>query len=748
MSDSEQELYDIFRTELEELLDSLGSCLEEMDDSSVDVVAGASAAMMVAQSIKGAARVTGFGAIVEVAHAIEDVLSGVKHGAEAPSAGLLSKLREGVTLLELLATGRAEEESAAYAALLRSVADSQEETTTAERPTKKTATNASKGRAKARPARRRNSMPRRQKSHSDAVAAESRRAANGKSPVPASVTSRGKARVDSREASVRVAVDRLDRMMATTSEFLTVHTRQEARSQSLDELVDDIRVLRRSLPQEALVGFDRFVKNLEGIFQSSRRDLRQLGYLTDEVRDAMRTVRMMPLSAMLPQWRRLVREASKAAGRQVLLVNELGDVELDRRVLEAIRDPMVHLLRNAVGHGIEPEEERVAASKPPRGTVELRAIVRGPSVHLEVSDDGRGIDSRVVVEKAVRLGCVSRRVADGLGSDGVRELLFEPGLTTTEVADELSGRGIGLDIVRQGVRTLGGDVEIAAEPRRGGTTFVLKLPVSLVSTRGLLVETRGVVFALPIEHVERSIWVKASEARKIDGGTAIKIGSGEPLRLRWLSSLMGLKRDPDPELLRVVVLDCAGRRLGLVVDEIIGQQDFVSKSLPWNLKRIDAVSGAFILADGAVSPVVDLAAVLRRGVERRGETVFDEPEAHQARVLVADDSLTSRTLERNILRAAGYDVETCDDGVAAWERLQESSIDVLVTDIEMPGIDGLELTRRVRADDKLKNLPVIVVSSRGSDADLAHGAEVGADEYIVKGKFNQSRLLEAVARLV
>jgi two-component system chemotaxis sensor kinase CheA len=716
MSDPSSELLRVFRDELSESVDKLALHIEAAATDPEGSAANREAAMHVAHNIKGAARIVGFEAVVTVAHALEDVLGELP---EHPPQALTKELLAGVTLLELLASARADAaEANAFAVNLRGWLDP----------------GAKAGARK--PRRRKNGRP---APSPPPVALEAAAAPGDPSPPPALAAPGG-------ESSVRIAVDRLDRLMTATGELLTVRARQEARNLQLAALTEELARLRRRLSGEAAEGCAALERRLGDLQKADRRETRQFHTLADEIRDALRRVRMMPLAGMVGQWRRILRESARSSGKDAQLVALVGDVELDRRVLEEISDPIMHLLRNAVGHGIESEEERRAAGKPVRGTVEIQASLCGSMVRLEIRDDGRGIQRQAVLRRALERGLLSETDAAGLSNHDLCQLLFAAGFSTAVEVSELSGRGVGLDIVRQRVKSVGGSVVIVEQSQLGGAAFVMDLPVSLVSTRGLLVQAADLVCAIPVDSVSRTLRVATAQLRPLDGGLAFPMEGGDPLRVRWLRSLIGQEREPDPDRITVVVLERAGQRLGLAVDRLLGEDDFVAKRLPWNLEGIAGISGAFLMGDGKIALVLDVAqlALIADGTP---ETMPAARASERRRIMVVDDSLTARTLERNLLQSAGYEVLACVDGEEAWRRLHETPVDVLVTDVQMPKIDGFELTRKVRGDARLKSLPVVLVTGLGKEADLAEGARSGADEYIVKGQFDQRQLLAAVARL-
>jgi two-component system chemotaxis sensor kinase CheA len=547
-------------------------------------------------------------------------------------------------------------------------------------------------------------------------------------------------------AAIRVPADRLERVMSYAGEMLVASGRMSERIESLRRLHDDLERLASESPSAA-AGLAPVVARLDQILRADRRSAFEFEQLTLDLDLAIKRMRMTPLSSLSGFAARTVRNCAGQLAKQVAVQIETGDVEVDRPILEAMREPLMHLLRNSVDHGIEAVDERRRRGKPDAGRILIRAEARGSMVNLEVSDDGRGIDTDALVASALAQGLLREESSAELGREDRLELLFQAGTSTAGSVSEISGRGIGLYAVRRAVEVLGGTIQVSSSPTLGGATFSITLPTSVLSIAGLLVQAGGATFAVPIDFVERTLWVNASKLQQADGAPALALPGEGPLRLFWLSSLFGDRAARMTDRLTVLVVSRGGRRAGLVVDAVIGQQKLVTRQLPWNVGRVTGVSAATIMPDSTVAVVVDVSAIFEASAGRRTPVPAAAPKG-RPRVLVADDSLTARTLARNILISAGYDVAVAVDGEEAWRRLREERFDVLVSDVRMPKMDGIELTRRLRADEALGRLPVVLLTSLGQKEEIAAGAEAGADEYIVKGSYDQTALLEALGRLL
>jgi two-component system, chemotaxis family, sensor kinase CheA len=457
------------------------------------------------------------------------------------------------------------------------------------------------------------------------------------------------------------------------------------------------------------------------------------GRLFDELKDAAIQMRTLPISTITGPLPRAVRDIAAAEGKEVELVVTGDDTELDRVILESLSDPIVHLLRNAIGHGIEPPEERERAGKPPRGTVRLDAEQRGGTVEIVVADDGRGVPASVL-EEARRVGSLA-------------EVLARAGFSTAAEVTDLSGRGVGLDAVKRHVEAFGGTLEARSEPG-AGTEISLTLPLALALLEVLLVERGGHAFGLPLASVEEAIAVE--DELMLEGRAALEL-RGRSVPLSDLADLIGADAPALPERPPAIVVAGGGRRIAAACDRLLGQDEVVVKPLGPLLAGAQGYLGAAILGDGRIALLLDPSALSRTSGRRRLRPVAVPVAAEPLtpKVLVVEDSYTVRELQRTILEAAGYRVETSRDGKEAFDRVaSDDEIDLVLTDLEMPVMDGIELTRAIRARPERSSLPVVIVTSRGTEDDRRLGVEAGADAYMVKRAFDQQALLDIVERLV
>ncbi|MDY0087321.1 MAG: hybrid sensor histidine kinase/response regulator [Coriobacteriia bacterium] len=475
--------------------------------------------------------------------------------------------------------------------------------------------------------------------------------------------------------------------------------------------------------------------------------------ITSELQERGMGLRMLPVGTVFATFPRAMRELARSFGKDVDLVLEGGETELDKKVLEAINDPLIHIMRNAVDHGIETAEERVALGKPARGIIRVSARSEGDHIIIEVSDDGAGIDPDVVRAAAVRRGYITQIEADALSDRKTLFLVFERGFSTNAIITEVSGRGVGMDVVREYiVEKLKGDLNVFST-KGHGTTFRLTIPLTLAIIRALLMRVGDTTFVLPTTAIEETLLVEPDEIIKVEGRQAIRRGQ-RTYPLVSIAEILGVVPGiPDSPRLPVVAMGFSGQRYAFSVDEFLGEQQIVIKTLGSHLHKVENIAGVTVLGAGEIAPILnvpDLMASARRGGQRQSARVGAGKKRTSPRtVLICEDSFTTRELERSIFEAAGYKVEVASDGADGLEQLREGlRVDAVVTDVQMPRLSGFELTRAIKNDPVLSDVPVIIVTSLERDEEKAEGIKAGADGYITKSVFNQDTLLDTVDRLI
>lgn len=485
-------------------------------------------------------------------------------------------------------------------------------------------------------------------------------------------------------------------------------------------------------------------------------DCNHLQIITDDLQNGIRSVRMLPIATLFDLFPRMVRDLAHNQSKDIVLEVQGQEAEVDRQALELMKDPLTHLLRNAVDHGIEPPEERLTAGKPRHGTIRLCAEQRGNNLVLTVSDDGRGINLDAVRRAAIEQGLVSPEKMADYNEREVIELIFHSGLSTAGKTSDLSGRGVGMDVVRKNLEQIHGFIQV--ETRLGvGTSFVLMLPITLTTSQVLLVRVVGETVALPMINVERILHVNVVKVGNIEGHSAI-YAEGRPMPLVSLANVLNLPEmeqplPPDAKI-PVVILSVAEKRIALRTSGFLSTQQVVVKSLGGQLRRVRNVAGAAILGDGQLVTILNVSDLMKslhgKSFASLGLPIVTK-EARRWRVLLADDSITTRTLEKHILENAGYEVLTAADGQEAWKLIcqnEKGLPDLVVSDVNMPRMDGFALTQSIKGDSSYARVPVVLVTSLESPQDRLHGMESGADAYIIKSTFDQRELLQTIERLI
>lgn len=494
---------------------------------------------------------------------------------------------------------------------------------------------------------------------------------------------------------------------------------------------------------------------MERLTQSAAGQRHSLEGMVDSLLDGLKDVLMLPCATILEVLPKMVRDLARDGGKTAELVITGETVNMDKRVLDELKDPLIHLVRNCIDHGIEKPEERVRGGKPAGGLINV-AVTQLDSGRIEilVSDDGAGIDADRLADTAVKNGLVSRDEANRMGAR-ILDIIFRSGFSTSPLITDISGRGLGLAIVREKVEKLGGIVTVASEPRIG-TTFRMVLPLTLSSCRGVLVGVGGQTFIVPSSGVEKVLRVDSKVIETVENRETIALDGGAVSFAR-LADVLGLQRKPAPVAgvnpVPILVISSGAVRIAFGVDAVLGEREILVKGLGPQLPRVRNVAGATVLGSGEVAVILHPGDLVKSAVRVvaapvRAASAETEERAVRRSVLVAEDSITARTLLRNILETAGYQVLTAVDGMDALTRLRTEPVDLVVSDVDMPRMNGFDLTGKIRADRELSDLPVVLVTSLDSREDRERGVEAGANAYIVKSSFDQSNLLEVIRRLI
>ncbi|MEO5364272.1 MAG: response regulator, partial [Magnetococcus sp. DMHC-8] len=569
--------------------------------------------------------------------------------------------------------------------------------------------------------------------------------------------------------TIRIASDRLDEVINATGEISLIQRRMMERTADLKKLARTTRRLQRHaqlMRKDGQTSIDELLNVQDLVAQVTllarqtstafADDAEMQTLLVKDLQNKALGMRMLPLSTVFNSVARSVRDIAAAVGKEIDFVSEGGESELDKKMIERIGEPLLHMVRNAIDHGIEPVDKRRQAGKPDRGSIRLFAGYEGGSIIIELEDDGAGLPLEAVKERALKMKLVDRDTLEQMAEREVVELIFHPGLSTSSFITDVSGRGVGMDVVRKNiVEELKGEITVETTPGKG-SRFNIRLPATLAVRSLLVVEAERTLFAFLSDFVDEIIQVQQPDLIPMAGYTAVR------LREQFIPvfELLHLLNQASPEdtvsreILTILIVSNGAERLGIVVNTLESQGAMTIKPLPVHLQNNAWVSGITQAGNQDAICLLHVPALVARARQgqisqrRQARAVTGQQEQRKIRILVADDSINTSEIERSILESYGYKVEVANDGLSAWSKLQEASYDLLITDIEMPRMDGFTLTEKVRGSGPQGNLPVIIVTSLESEADKKRGMQVGANAYIVKGDFQQTTLLDTVRTLV
>jgi two-component system chemotaxis sensor kinase CheA len=558
-----------------------------------------------------------------------------------------------------------------------------------------------------------------------------------RAPVTPSAVSRAPSAPESElrlSDTVRVRLNRLDDVIRLMGEVLSGH-------HHLHSLVDQARELSATLPADQQAPFQAFHRELKDSVLTHDS-------LMSDLHDRALQMRMLPLSVVFDPLAQMSRELAQSLGKQVDCRVRGSEIELDRQMIDRLSDPLIHLLRNALDHGLEAPSERQAAGKPPRGQLVIQAWQDAGWVVVEMQDDGAGIALEAVRQKALDKQLISEEQLNALSEQETLELIFLPGFSTKSIITDFSGRGVGMDVVKRTVvDELNGDLQVAST-RGHGTRFTLRLPLSLAMMRVLLVSVGGVNLGVTAPYV--SELVECATASFIDAaGQRTLILRNEFVPVVSLAHLLELPAASTTNTTLLLVVHQRHQKLALIIDSLIDERDMVIKPLPGHLRHLPLVSGMVSMGRNALVSLLHVPALLettRRSVLHPG---IERPSTTSAqRILVVDDSLNTREIEKDVLEAWGYQVTLAENGRDGLAKALAEPFDAVLTDVEMPVMDGFALTAQLRENEGYRHRPIIIITSRETEADRRRGIEVGADAYIVKGSFDQNNLVETLQALL
>jgi len=791
MPDTMKDLIAIFKAETEEHLTKLDNGLVELErqPSSVNLASDLNREV---HTLKGAARVFGFCEIQDIAHRIEDIFEEVAGKRAVFSSSMAESIFKGLDAIRAILDkivqekeidvdaseicrdleeclsgtrgirGRGKQERKDQ--VEQKAVETREEGTRAEtkgdnEPERPPEDRAAETQAKAGEGKELETR----KTHDEVVNRPTSEPTTHHPPTQ-------------REEYIRVPLSRVDKLLYLVGEVLINKLKVSAitaQAKSLSKLSKDAQKSISSLSEAMKKEFSspaREVTKLLAQCDAQMRKLREynvrlydhastlafhLDPVIDELQANMKKIRMLPLSAIFDGFPRMVRDIASQQGKEVHLLISGEETELDKKVLDGIKPSLIHILRNCVDHGIEGPEVRMALGKQKAGTIMVSALQEADNVVITIEDDGRGMDIDQIKQTALKKEIVSHDDLERMTDKEVLNIVFMNGYSTSPVVTDVSGRGIGLDIVRRDITALKGRVTLVTQ-KDGGTKFTLVLPLTIAIIQVLLVEVQDMTFALPMLPITESVKVKRDDVSTIEGRMAMTLRE-HIVPLVGLNEVLELPQAPREKdkangALTVVIAASLDSRVGFIVDRIVGEGEVFIKGLGKHLGKVKNVSGAIIMPTGEVVIVLDVVDLIAHSALRlpgvAGKRSAPELKRKEKRILVVEDAFSTRELEKTILETHGYRVDTAVDGLDALERITGAHYDLIVSDVEMPRMDGFELCRTLKKKEGYTNIPFVMVTALQKEEDKRRGIEVGASAYIVKSAFEQTGLLDTIERLV
>ena len=534
--------------------------------------------------------------------------------------------------------------------------------------------------------------------------------------------------------------------------FMELHSQQE--NLLLNLMNEDMPEEIRNKIDNSIEKFEHIRAQMSGHIENFAKFTRQMESLSDRLYNETVETRMRPFSEGLSGFPRLVRDISKQLGKKVNLEIRGKNTSVDRDILEKLESPVNHLIRNAIDHGMEMPEERLEKGKSETGTIALEARHRSGMLIISVSDDGKGIDLEKLKDKIIARGYATEEMVAEMNTSEIIDFLFLPGFSTTEKVTEISGRGVGLDVVFSMVHEVGGTVRADSEHGKG-TTFLLQLPLTLSVIRTLIVEISGEPYALPLSRIDRISIINKQDLRIIEDRQYYEF-DGENIGVIDAHQVFKKQSNPeDTDIYRIIIISDLMDRYGIAVDKFLGERDVVVMPLDKRLGRIPNISAGSITEEGKPLLIIDVDDLVRsidnllnrEKIRKIGES-SKLTRSRRKRVLVVDDSITVRELEKKLLTKSGYEVTVAVDGIDGWNTLHSDEFDLIVSDVDMPRMNGIDLVRRIKSDPKYKSIPVIIVSYKDREEDKLKGLEAGANYYLTKSSFHDETLVEVVRELI
>jgi len=573
--------------------------------------------------------------------------------------------------------------------------------------------------------------------------------------------------------TIRVEPQKLDALMTQASELTVTKLRISQQITEIEQILalwsgwgrEDKTILsdiEQAVDPEVLLPLKQYLHSTEQRVNSlgnlivnlrtrANEDINSLGIISDRLETGINGLRQLPLATVFNIYPRMVRDLARQQGKEIELIIEGGDTKADKQILEEIKDPLLHLIRNAIDHGIETPAERIAQGKSSTATLTLRGYQTGSSIGIEISDDGRGLNLDRISQTAIKRKVHTEAEISMMSEAEIQSLIFASGFSTRTEITELSGRGVGLDVVRANVERLKGAIQVTSVPGNG-CKFQVRLNTSLATTKVLIVELVHTLYALPLEFIQTMITLTSQDIYEIEGKTTITF-EDRPLSVTPLDRLLQLPRPETEEVknyLSCIVLQVGSNRFGVIVDDLVDQQDVVLKPQSKLLKRVPNIAGATILGNGSVCMVLnptDLIHSFRNGSWQNAVATVETAVAKN-RLLLVEDSIIIRTQMQRLLKGAGYEVTIAENGLLGLQQVQNQGFDIILSDVEMPQMSGLEMTKAIRQNSNYDRLPIVLITTLASPEDKRRGKDAGANAYLTKGDFDQQLLFETLEQLI
>ncbi len=728
--DFEQELLEIFKAEAEDYLtiltDGLTALDEQFDAQTIEEM------FRTTHSLKGAARAVNFSAVEELCQVLETLFSKIKNNALKLNDAILEVMNKAIDHLTELLQQNNFDISCDLEILeaIQSASNGQIKTTS---NTKETSP--------------KNEQKKQQKD-------KPKQGANTTS-VP-----------DAKQQTIRISYQKLHELFTQSENLINIKIKYLFYLNFISDITDRLEQLFATFRHDFLLSSENkkyvspeninfLMKQLEKLKKDGQKlqkqieiDHFQIVSMIDHHLEDIKQLMMFPFSTITNYLERSTRTIAREMNKQISLKIYGKEIEIDKHTLELLKDPLIHLIRNSLDHGIEPAEERKMRGKPEVGTITIEVLPpRDQKIVIKISDDGRGLDLEKIKAKALEKRLVSPAELNKMEESQILSLIFRSGFSTKSNITKLSGRGLGMAVVLENIEKLSGSLKVE-NYFPNGSAFFLTIPLSFATSRGILISSAHLTAVIPTKFVRQPLRVQANSLKTVEQHRVVQV-NGQNIPLFSLAALLKLAptNHTDPSYLNILILKLEDQQqIAISVDQILDEREIILKKLNPPLEQVPFLSGMTILGDGTLVPVLNIHDIFH-ACENLGHQQTDEKELPK-KILAVEDSITSRVLLKNLLESAGFEVKTASNGKQAWQFLQQESFDLIVSDVEMPEMNGIDLTQKVKSDEKLKKIPLILLTSLGSEEDKKKGLEAGANAYFVKQNFKQKSLLDLVQKLI